>query len=93
MLIRIIKGCYSYVPALPNGKKSPYTIPIRPGHAPVEVSDADGEALIASGIAESVEAEGQTTPADETQEEPSETVSEPIRKKRKAQTSKEDVTE
>ena len=54
MLIRIIQTTYGYRPILPDGKRSHYVIPVRPGSAPIEVEQAEAERLISIGVAEEV---------------------------------------
>ncbi len=54
MLIKIINNTYGYRPILPNGKKSHYVIPVKPGEPPIEVEKAEADRLIAMGVAEAV---------------------------------------
>jgi len=54
MLIKIINTTYGHRPILPNGQKSHYVIPVRPGEPPIEVEQAEGERLIALGVAAEV---------------------------------------
>lgn len=64
MLIKIINTTYGHRPILPNGQKSHYVIPVRPGNPPIEVEQAEGERLIAMGVA------AEVTPEKITAQEP-----------------------
>lgn len=64
MLIKIINTTYGHRPILPNGQKSHYVIPVRPGEPPIEVEQAEGERLIALGVA------AEVTPEKITAQEP-----------------------
>lgn len=72
MLIKIINTTYGHRPILPNGQKSHYVIPVRPGNPPIEVEQAEGERLIALGVAAEVTPEKITAPKTEAPEEASE---------------------
>ena len=61
MLIKIISGSYGHRPTLPNGKKSPYVIPVTPDDLPIDVDQEEGDGLIAEGIAESAEPKAEKT--------------------------------
>ena len=65
MLVKIISGTYGHRPILPNGQKSHYVIPVRPGEAPIDVTEAEGERLIGLGVAEAVQAEKIKAPKQE----------------------------
>lgn len=90
MMIKIISGTYGHRPILPNGKESPYVVPVTPDDLPIDVDQAEGERLIAEGIAEAVEAK-----AEETSEAPKAETPAPKRgKKQKAEEPEaEEVTE
>lgn len=72
MLIKIINTTYGHRPILPNGQKSHYVIPVRPGEPPIEVEQAEGERLIALGVAAEVTPEKITAPKTEAPEGASE---------------------
>lgn len=72
MLIKIINTTYGHRPILPNGQKSHYVIPVRPGNPPIEVEQAEGERLIALGVAAEVTPEKITAPKTEALEGASE---------------------
>ncbi len=62
MLIKIINTTYGYRPILPNGKKSHYVIPVKPGEAPIDVDKAEADRLIALGVAEAVGTKNDKAP-------------------------------
>lgn len=64
MLVKIISGTYGHRPILPNGQKSHYVIPVRAGEEPIDVEKAEGERLIALGVA------AEVTPEKITAQEP-----------------------
>ena len=72
MLVKIISGTYGHRPILPNGQKSHYVIPVKPGNPPIDVEEAEGERLIGLGVAEAVQAEKIKAPKAEAAEGASE---------------------
>ena len=56
MLIKIISGTYGYRPTLPNGKRSPYLLPVNRDSQPIEVDAAEAKRLIELGVVEAVDA-------------------------------------
>lgn len=68
MLVKIISGTYGHRPILPNGQKSHYVIPVKPGNPPIDVEEAEGERLIGLGVAEAVQAENIKAPGKEAAE-------------------------
>lgn len=65
MLVKIISGTYGHRPILPNGQKSHYVIPVKPGNPPIDVEDAEGERLIGLGVAEAFQPEKIKAPKQE----------------------------
>ena len=76
MLVKIISGTYGHRPLLPTGQRSHYVIPVKAGEAPIEVNDAEGDRLIALGVAEAAKAGETKAPTAEVANEAHEAVSE-----------------
>jgi hypothetical protein len=54
MLIRIINGTYGHSPMLPDGRKSPYVVPVNRKTGPIDVEPKEADRLVEAGVAEYV---------------------------------------
>nr|MBQ4453226.1 hypothetical protein [Clostridia bacterium] len=54
MLILITNGTYGHNPILPNGKRSPYVVPVNRKSGPIDVDPEEAARLVEAGVAEYV---------------------------------------
>ena len=57
MLILITNGTYGHSPMLPDGRKSPYVVPVNRKNGPIDVESEEAARLVEEGIAEYVTGE------------------------------------
>ncbi len=61
MLIRIINGTYGHRPALANGEKSNFIVPVTRNDLPIDVDEKEAMRLVEAGIAQYANVEAVAT--------------------------------